>query len=171
MKFNTVLYNVKSPKNVGMIVRSHVAFGGDKFIFVGYEKPWDFKKGSQAFSRKLESKLEILFFSTIDSFFEWSNEKNLKNIAVEFDTEAIDIESVSTDKDINLIVGNEVEGVPKSIIEKVDKIVVIEQFGNVGSLNVAVSASIIQHSLGKNTNKKQIEILGSKFIGEHDINN
>ena len=44
MKFNTVLYSIKSPVNVGAITRSHVAFGGDKLIFVGYEKPWISKK-------------------------------------------------------------------------------------------------------------------------------
>jgi len=53
-KFNTVLFQVFSPQNVGMIIRSHVAFGGKALIFVGYDKPWSFKTGTHGFSRKLE---------------------------------------------------------------------------------------------------------------------
>jgi len=56
MPFCTVLHKLKSPQNVGMIVRSHVANNGAEIVFVGNDLPWEFKKGSQSFSRKLEKK-------------------------------------------------------------------------------------------------------------------
>ncbi|MDH5764240.1 MAG: TrmH family RNA methyltransferase [Nitrospinota bacterium] len=42
--FLTVLHQLKSPENVGMIVRSHVAFGGDKVILSGKICLGDLKK-------------------------------------------------------------------------------------------------------------------------------
>jgi len=44
---------LKSPENAGMIVRSHVAFGGEEILIVGSE-PRQFKKRAQGFSRRLE---------------------------------------------------------------------------------------------------------------------
>lgn len=66
--FVTALHQLNSPQNVGMIVRSHVAFGGDKLIFIGQELPWKFKKSTQAFSRQLEKKCEILYLNTMTIF-------------------------------------------------------------------------------------------------------
>lgn len=37
--FSTVLYNLRSPGNTGILVRAHVALGGDKIVAVGPE-PW-----------------------------------------------------------------------------------------------------------------------------------
>lgn len=67
--FATILRELQSPKNVGMIIRSHVALGGGPLVFLGYESPWKFKKGTQAFSRKLEKKCEILNIDNDDFFF------------------------------------------------------------------------------------------------------
>ena len=81
--FLTVLHQLKSPENVGMIVRSHVAFGGDKVIFVGQDLPWRFKKSTQAFSRKLEKRCEILYLKTDDDFFLWCEAKHFSPVAIE----------------------------------------------------------------------------------------
>jgi hypothetical protein len=51
--FWTALNELKSPENAGMIVRSHVAFGGEELVVIGTE-PWQFKKRAQSFSRRLE---------------------------------------------------------------------------------------------------------------------
>jgi tRNA(Leu) C34 or U34 (ribose-2'-O)-methylase TrmL len=40
--FCTALYHLKSPQNVGMIVRAHVAFGGQELLFIGRDRPWRF---------------------------------------------------------------------------------------------------------------------------------
>ena len=45
--FWTVENELKSPENAGMIVRSHVAFGGQEIVIIGSE-PWRFKKRAQA---------------------------------------------------------------------------------------------------------------------------
>jgi 23S rRNA (guanosine2251-2'-O)-methyltransferase len=56
--FCTVLHTLQSPQNVGMIVRSHVALGGDRVVLLGHEQPSKFGKSRQAFSRRLEQLVE-----------------------------------------------------------------------------------------------------------------
>jgi len=161
-QFNTVLYKVQSPKNVGMMVRSHVAFGGEKFVFVGYDQPWDFKQGSQAFSRKLENQCEFLHFKTESEFFEWSRKENLQNFAVEINEQASVLSKTIFESNCNLIVGSEKIGLPKEFVEQCDQVVVIPQFGNVACLNVSVSASIVMYEF-KRDQEMSLEITDSKF--------
>ncbi len=68
--FATVLHHLKSPENTGIILRTHVAFGGEKLVIVGPE-PWRFKKRTQAFSRRLEKISEIVYLANDDSLFRW----------------------------------------------------------------------------------------------------
>ncbi|MBI3259203.1 MAG: TrmH family RNA methyltransferase [Ignavibacteriae bacterium] len=162
-KFNTVLYKVKSPQNVGMIIRSHVAFDGNKVIFVGYDTPWDFKQGSQAFSRKLEKKCIIENYYDENEFFEWSKKNNYKNIAIEIGKKSKSIIGYEFNNDSNLIVGNEGKGIPEEFLLKCDEILFIPQFGQVQCLNVAVSASLALFEFAKNNNSGTNKIEGSKF--------
>lgn len=161
--FNTVLHRVKSPQNVGMIIRSHVAFGGDKVIFVGYEEPWKFKKGSQAFSRKLESSCQIKHFRNDLDFFNWSEEQRLKNLAIEITESSELITNFNFTESSNLIVGNEAIGLPTNFLEKCDAIITIPQFGFAECLNVAVSASIAMHEFMRCQFTSPQKIMGVKF--------
>ena len=161
-KFNTILYKVLSPKNVGMIVRSHVAFGGDKFVFVGYDKPWDFKKGSQAFSRKLEAECEFLHFENEEDFFNWAKKENLINYAIEINDRSNILQNTDLQTNCNFIVGSEKSGLPIDFIDKCDNIIVIPQFGNVECLNVSISSSIAMYEFRRNE-ETTLEITDSRF--------
>jgi len=161
-QFNTILYKVLSPKNVGMIVRSHVAFGGDKIVFVGYDKPWDFKKGSQAFSRKLESECEFIHFQNEIDFFKWSKREEIVNYALEINEEATILSSTTFASKSNLIVGSEKFGLPVDFMNQCENVIVIPQFGNVECLNVSVSSSIAMYEFRRN-NEMTLGIAMSKF--------
>jgi 23S rRNA (guanosine2251-2'-O)-methyltransferase len=163
MIFNTVLYLVKSPVNVGMITRSHVAFGGKYLIFLAYDEPWDFRKGSQSFSRKLESKCDILFFRSQEEFLRWSNEESLLNVAVEIHKTAITPAQYKFNENCNLIIGNEATGLPNDFLNQCDQIITIPQSSAVGSLNVAVSASIVMHELVREEKLFKEQIRGNSF--------
>lgn len=160
--FNTILYKVLSPKNVGMIIRSHVAFGGDKIVFVGYDKPWDFKKGSQAFSRKLESECEFLHFKNEIDFFKWSKREGILNYAVEINEEATVLSETKFAPISNLIVGSEKLGLPADFVTQCDSVIVIPQFGQVECLNVSISSSIAMYEFRRN-DKMTLGITKSKF--------
>ncbi len=86
--FSTILHSLKSPQNVGTIVRTHVAFGGGPVVFVGQQKPWEFRKGSQAFSRKLERLVDLIFLDSDDDFFAWCDREEFEPVAIEISADA-----------------------------------------------------------------------------------
>ncbi len=55
------------------------SINGNKFVFVGYDQPWDFKKGSQAFSRNLEDPCEFMYCRNKMDFSIGPNVRNKKN--------------------------------------------------------------------------------------------
>jgi len=165
MSFCTVLHTLNSPQNVGMIVRSHVAYGGNEVVFVGHELPWRFKKGSQAFSRKLERQVEILHFPNESDFFIWANSKQYSVVAIEIDKESILLNDFDFPDRCAIVVGNEAKGLSETFMKQCLAVVTIPQKGKVGSLNVAVSASIAMYELRRNTGSWS-EISGNKYKGE-----
>ena len=62
----------------------------------------------------------------------------------------------------NLIFGNERTGLPKEVIAKMVNTLTIPQYGEVGSLNVAVAASIVFYEM-KRADKIKSGIKGEKF--------
>jgi tRNA G18 (ribose-2'-O)-methylase SpoU len=145
--FCTVLHNLKSPTNVGMIVRSHVAFGGREVVFVDYELPWQFKKGSQAFSRRLERLCEIVTLETDDEFFAWARQHRYRTTALEIGERGAPIATFEPAAQTALIVGNQATGLSERVLSRCDFQVYIPQFGQAECLNVAVACSIGMYEL------------------------
>ena len=106
-----MLHSLKSATNVGMIVRTHVAFGGQEVVFVvGSERPWEFRKQSQAFSRKLEKLCELVFIETDEEFFSWCTDRQLSTVALEISSDSSPLRNFQfPDRTALLVVGNEGE--------------------------------------------------------------
>lgn len=147
--FCTVLHSLNSPKNVGMIIRSHVAHGGDEVLFTGHQLPWQFKKGSEAFSRKLQQQAEIKHLPNPDDAVAYLRDQGYVVVVIEIAEKAQSLVDFNFPDKVALVVGNEASGVPQTFIQQADQIVSIPQYGAVGSLNVAVSASIAMYELMK----------------------
>lgn len=161
-KFHSVLHNLKSPENVGLIVRQHVAFGGGKVVFVGQEVPWQFRKRSQEFSRKMEKLCELVFLRTDDEFFRWKEEQGVAAIAIEIDARSQALPSYAFPSDVAFIVGNERLGLSASFLERCDSILTIPQFGEVACLNAAASAILAMYEFRRSEAGTK-SINGSKF--------
>jgi 23S rRNA (guanosine2251-2'-O)-methyltransferase len=136
--FTTVLHNLKSAENAGIIVRTHVAFGGGKLVVVGPE-PWRFKRRAQAFSRRLEKVCGITHLATDDAFFAWCEQEGCTPVAVEISPRAQPLPGFPFPKDPAIIVGNEGTGLPREFLDRCPHVVMIPQFGPVECLNAAVS--------------------------------
>ena len=80
MKFNTVLYNLRSSKNIGMIARSHISFGGNFLILIGGQERWKFKGGTHSYTRKIEDQGKLLIFDKEEDFFAWSERLKFVNV-------------------------------------------------------------------------------------------
>lgn len=162
MKFNTVLYKLRSAKNIGMIARSHISFGGNFLILVGGQERWKFKGGTHSYTRKLEDLGKLLIFETDQDFFAWSERLKIENVGVEIGENEASLINYDFPDNCNLIFGNERTGLPKEVIEKMVNTITIPQYGEVGSLNVAVAASIVFYEM-KRSDKSQSAIEGEKF--------
>ncbi len=143
--FATVLHNLTSPVNVGTIVRSHVAFGGAEVVFVGLDKPWRFKKNTQAFSRRLERLCEITYLQNDDELFTWCGDRKYSPIAVEISPTARLLAEFTFPERPALIVGHEGRGLSEAFLDQCDDAVVIPQFGDAACLNVGISAAIAMY--------------------------
>jgi len=160
--FCSVLHNLKSPINVGTIVRTHVAFGGGPVVFVGYDRPWDFKKRAQAFSRKLERFCELVFVENDDAFFEWCDEQEYEAIAIEIATQASRLPGYSFPGRAAIVVGNEARGLSADFLDRCKAVISIPQFGDVECLNVGVSCAMAIYELNRNR-LDALPISGAKF--------
>lgn len=163
-----VLHNLKSPQNVGAIVRSHRAFGGTHIAFVGSERPWQFKKSTQAFSRRLESQLDIINLPDDAALFDWCDRSGVSCVALEISASATSITEYNFPVDVAIICGNESTGLEESTRVNCVDTIVIPQTGPVGSLNVATACSIALYSYSVQ-HRLQVPIDGHKFVGESQI--
>lgn len=164
MTFNTVLLHLRSAKNIGMIARSHLAFGGDHLIIIGDENKWNFKGGTSTYTRKINELDKLLFFKDFDAFLIWNNKGiNFKNIAVEVEKNTESSVDYNYPEKCNVILGNERTGIPSAILSECDKTITIPQVNAIGSLNVAISASIIFYELSKQL-KSKTSIENFKYV-------
>ncbi|MFT5731799.1 MAG: tRNA G18 (ribose-2'-O)-methylase SpoU [Planctomycetota bacterium] len=145
--FATILRGLKSPINVGSIVRTHVAMGGGPLVMVGYDKPWSFRKGSQAFSRKLESQCEITYLAEDSALFEWCDAGAWAPVGIEIRPEASPIHQMAWPERVALVLGNESVGLSDEFLAACSSVVRIPQFGPVASLNVAIAHGMASYEL------------------------
>lgn len=155
-KIYLILHNIRSTHNVGSIFRTADAAGVSKIYLTGYTPPPFDKLG----------KLEQNFAKTAlgaEKSVEWHPKKfaeanhgarNINNLISKLKKEGVQIVAVEQDKrstlhskfkphfPIALILGNEVIGIDKKILNKVDKIIEIPMKGQKESLNVSVAAGV-----------------------------
>ncbi|MFA7245026.1 MAG: TrmH family RNA methyltransferase [Candidatus Magasanikbacteria bacterium] len=148
MSFCLVLPDIRSCHNVGAMFRTADACGVDKLFLVGYTAtppkpqidkvalgaetwiPWEHKKNLKTLIANLKKK----------GFFIVGLEKNERSI----DISELNLEN---QKNVALIVGNEVEGVEAEISKLCDEVVHIPMYGKKESLNVSVAAGIGMYSI------------------------
>ena len=146
--FATVVHNLTSPENMGVILRTHVAFGGERFVMVGPE-PWRFKKRTQAFSRRVEKICSIIYLPDDDSLLDWCRAERFAVVAIEISQDPVLLPAFHFPERPAIIVGHEGKGLSNEFLQRCPHVVTIPQFGPVGCLNVAVSCSIALYELNR----------------------
>ena len=142
-----ILHNIRSVENVGAIFRTADAVGIDKIYLVGYTPtPID------RFGRKRKDLMKSALGA--EEFVRWEQRKSLpdllkklkqdryKIIAIEQDKKSVDYKKVKVWKKNAFIVGAEVEGLPKNILQQCDVIAEIPMQGKKESLNVSVATGV-----------------------------
>ena len=146
-KLVPILYNIRSTYNVGAIFRTAACAGIEKLYLTGYTPtPTDRFGRARSDIAKVALGAENLVAWThvedINELIADLKKDGMKVVAVEQDAHAQDYRDYALHGPTALILGEEVQGIPKDILRQCDDIVEIPLKGTKESLNVSVAAGI-----------------------------
>lgn len=153
-----ILHNIRSIHNVGSLFRTADAAGVTKIFCTGYTPtPRD------RFDRKRDDLAKVALgaeeavawekHDNIIPLLDELGEHEIQTVALEQIEQATDYRNYTAEGPTALILGNEVEGLPKRVTEKVDTAIEIPMYGIKKSLNVAVAAGIVLFELRRENGK------------------
>lgn len=149
-----ILHNIRSVHNVGSIFRTADAAGVSKIFLTGYTPtPIDrFNRPRKDFIKVSLGAENLLWekILKIEKCIDMLKKEGVQVVALEQDEQAIDYRKIRPKFPLALLVGNEVGGIPKSILKKIDKIIEIPMRGTKESLNVSVATGIALFSIISN---------------------
>ena len=142
-----ILHNIRSVHNVGSIFRTAEAAGVSKIYLTGYTPaPIDrFGRARKDLAKvALAAEKIVPWQKANDISLEINKLKNegFEIVALEQAKNSIDYRKFRPRFPLALILGNEVSGIPKSILKKCDAVIEIPMKGQKESLNVSVAAGI-----------------------------
>ncbi|MEK7149418.1 MAG: RNA methyltransferase [Patescibacteria group bacterium] len=146
-----ILHNIRSLHNVGSIFRTADAAGVEKIYLCGITpKPID-ELGRQReqltkVSLGAEKYIKWEYVKSTNPLISKLKKEGYKIFAIEQNKKSIayySLKAISYKPKVALVVGNEVKGLPKSVLNKADKILEIPMYGKKESLNVAVAFGIV----------------------------
>jgi tRNA G18 (ribose-2'-O)-methylase SpoU len=142
-----ILYNIRSTHNVGSIFRTADAAGISHIYLIGYTPaPIDRfgrpRKDIAKISLGAEISIPSSHHETIEEVIAILRGKDYQLIAIEQSQNSIDYKKVTIKKPVAFILGEEVNGLPETILNAVDTIAEIPMAGMKESLNVSVAFGI-----------------------------
>lgn len=148
MTIHLVLNNLRSVYNTGSLFRTADAAGVTHVHLVGTTPtPTDrFGRERKDFEKTAlgaQNMIPWTYHSTFAECVKSLKENNFYVVALEQDENSILYTTISLEKDIALVVGNEPEGFSINDISLCDGIAEIPQYGSKESLNVSVAAGVV----------------------------
>jgi tRNA G18 (ribose-2'-O)-methylase SpoU len=153
LKKYLILENIRSVYNVGAIFRTADAVGIDKIFLIGTtptpidrfgRERQDLHKAALGAEKNIP--WEFVKSENIDELILKLKAEKFVTVAVEQSPKSLDYKKVSKKirgKNVVMLVGNEVDGVSKTVLEKVDIVSEIPMNGSKESLNVSVATGVI----------------------------
>ena len=139
-----IIDNLQDPSNLGAIIRSAVAFGFNNIVSINSVFPY--------LPKVIRSSMGYVFdINFINmTIADLENQKKITPFQlVSANLHGVDVKDAVLDNNFGLIIGNEGNGVSKSLQNLSDVTVTIPMQNNVESLNASVSASILMYNLSK----------------------
>ena len=142
-----ILHDIRSTQNVGAMFRTADAVGINKIYLTGYTPaPIDRfgKKRNDIVKAALGAEEYVLWESkkSLPALILKLKKDKYKIIAIEQVKESVDYKKVKTEDKNAFVVGTEVTGIPKNILNKCDVIAEIPMKGKKESLNVSVACGV-----------------------------
>ena len=147
MKSILILHDIRSAQNVGSLFRTADAAGISKIYLSSITpQPLDrfgrYRSDIAKTALGAERTIEWQSYEDIATLIVGLRQEGIQVVAIEQSEDAVDYKSVFFDKDTAFVLGNEVGGISKDILELVDVIAEIPMKGEKESLNVAVAGGI-----------------------------
>jgi len=140
-KLVVVCHNIRSAYNIGSIFRTADGAGAAKVYLTGYA-PAPPHPGISKTALGAEKVVEWEKLAKLDVAIERLKKEGYQIIALEQSKKSVPLGSFKPKKKIALILGNEVRGLSRSLLDKCDKIIEIPMRGKKESLNVSVAFGI-----------------------------
>lgn len=139
-----ILDNIRSLNNVGTFFRTADAFNVEKIYLCGITAKPPHREIQKTALGATES-VEWEYAESVDDLIVDLKKAGYIICAVEQTEQTTFLQdlNVDTSKKYALIMGNEVDGVKQSVINKADIIIEVPQFGTKHSLNVSVCAGVV----------------------------
>lgn len=150
-----MLHNIRSRYNVGSIFRTADAAGVDKIYLCGITP-------TPPHSRISKVALEAEEYIPWEKHWQTGrllnkfNKENVQVIALEQGKKSISYDKFIPKFSLALVLGAEVDGLPKNILKKCDKIIEIPMHGRKESLNVSVACGVALFEIIKNNRRSLI---------------
>ncbi len=143
-----ILHNIRSVENVGAMFRTTDAAGINKIYLTGYTPtPLDrFGRKRKDLAKSALGAEEFVpweYTKTIAPLLAKLKKQGFYLVAIEQDDKSIDYKKVRLKNKNAFLVGTEVTGIPKNILERCDVIAEIPMRGKKESLNVSVALGIV----------------------------
>lgn len=150
-KIFVILHDIRSVHNVGSAFRTSDAAGVDKIYLTGYSPlPIDRfgRKRSDVAKVALGAEESIPWehYDNIEDLIEVLKDEGVHITAVEQSKNSIGYKEFENKEQTAFIFGNEVDGIPESVLKQCDSVVEIPMKGEKESLNVSVAVGVILFS-------------------------
>lgn len=136
-----VLDGVQNPYNLGSILRAAAAFGVDHLWLVGATAP---PAGAKTQKTALGSQ-RYLTWDHVETFAEAAEPARADGyglIGIELAEGAVPLHELALAADVALVIGHEDRGLSREALAGCDRLAFLPQVGRIGSLNVAMAASL-----------------------------
>lgn len=148
---SVILHNIRSVHNVGSIFRTADAAGVAKIFLAGYTPaPIDrFGRINKELAKTALGAEKTVVWESVKSispFLSRLKKEKVVLVAVEQAPFSIHFKKIQRKRNIAFIFGNEVTGLPLSILKKCNCVAEIPMRGKKESLNVSVAAGIVLFS-------------------------
>lgn len=142
-----LIHDIRSTHNVGSIFRTSDAVGVSQIYISGFSPtPKDkfdrWRKDVIKVSLGAEKTIPWEYFVSPISIIKKLKKEGFEVVGLEQSEKSIDYKRYKSNKPILFIVGSEVEGMDKKILDLCDKVIEIPMLGDKESLNVSVAFGV-----------------------------
>ena len=137
-----ICHNIRSRHNVGSIFRTADAADVNKIFLCGITPTPPHSRISKV-SLGAENSVAWEKYSQTWRLIEKLKKEKFQIISLEQSKKSVNYTKIRTSSKVALVLGNEINGVPKNILDRSDTVVEIPMSGKKESLNVAVAFGII----------------------------